>query len=484
MEYTAGVRGVVSAGNGHTAAAAAEVLSAGGNAVDALVAGALASFVAEPLLASAGGAGMLTVVPVGAPPAAVDFFSTAPGRGGRPDALDFRTIEIDFGSARQVFHVGRGSAAVPLAFPGLGVAARRFGTLPLSDLVAPAVRLAREGVVLAREGALVFDLLWEIQRIDPAIVALHGVGGECPPAGALLRNPELADTMLEFAAQGGTPERVREGLLDTFGPDRGGLLSAEDLDDAAARVIAPHRFRLGDHDVVSSPGPGGHLVGLIAGALADGAAEPDEAAEVLRTALASLRGHQARGDYAMPGNTTHLSAIDDDGCAASMTLTNGEGCGFLVPGTGIQVNNFLGEEDLNPRGFHSHPPGTRLPTMLAPTIALKDGEPRLALGSGGSNRIRSAVSEVLHRVVSLGEELAAAVLAPRVHAEDRAVWVELEGLRDPRSVIDALEARFPEVYPFPTRAFFFGGVHAVDRAADGSMNGVGDPRRGGCAVEG
>jgi len=481
------MRGVVAAGNAHTAQAAAEILRAGGNAVDAAVAAAAMSWIAEPLLASPGGAGMMTVALSGRPPATVDFFSTVPGRGAAaPTSRDFAAVEVDFGAASQVFHVGRGSAAVPLALPGLVESARRFGTLPLSDVLRPAVTTARAGVPLSAGGAHVFGLLWPILVRDPDTVALFAPRGRPPAAGEPLRNEPLADLLEELGRTGVVPESLRAGILAGFGPERGGSITAADLDTAGVSVGEPRRIRLGDWEALTSPRVGGRLVALICEELAACARAPTDAAEVLRMARASATGHRHRGaagNAVTPGSTTHISVVDSVGGAVAVTLTNGEGCGHLIPGTGAQMNNFLGEEDLSPGGFHAHTPGARLPTMIAPTVALHGGKPVLACGSGGSNRIRSSVAQVLYRVACLGQPLDEAVHAPRVHAEDDAVWLELEGLDDPDACLRALADEFSRVYPFNTVDFFFGGVHTVLRGDDGHLQGQGDRRRGGQAVE-
>lgn len=443
--------------------------------MDAAVAAAFAAFAAEPLLAGAGGAGVLICALPDREPAVVDFFSPAPGREGVPSSLDFAAVEVDFGPTTQTFHVGRGSVAPPLALPGLLLAAERLGSLRPSVLLEPAVRLAREGVVLSREGATVYGLLWPIQERSPETLAL--AGGRPPAEGTRLINPGLGDLLEETGREGHAPARWREALLDGFGPDRGGLLTAADLDAAAPRIVAPRRVALGDWTLLTSPHVGGARVATILEGLAARPDGADEADDVLAIARASRRGHL--GDVAGRGSTTHISVVDAAGGFAAVTLTNGEGCGHLAEGTGVQLNNFLGEEDLNPDGFHRHAPGAALPTMIAPSIALRHGTPTLALGSGGSNRIRSVVARAID-LATRGVPLRDLVLAPRVHAETDDVWVELEGLGDPDGSVRALEREFARVHPFPKRAFFFGGVHAV-ALADGP-EAMADPRRGGAAA--
>jgi gamma-glutamyltranspeptidase/glutathione hydrolase len=178
------------------------------------------------------------------------------------------------------------------------------------------------------------------------------------------------------------------------------------------------------------------------------------------------------------GSTTHISVLDGDGRACSVTCTNGEGSGVVVPGTGIHVNNVMGEQDLNPLGFFTYPPGRRMPSMMAPTVVLgTDGEVELVLGSAGSNRIRSAILQVIVGVVDRGLEAREAVIAPRAHFEDDLVYVE------PGIDADALRAAGRQVLAFRDLNLFFGGAQAVERdRATGALSGAGDPRRGGAAV--
>jgi gamma-glutamyltranspeptidase/glutathione hydrolase len=161
-----------------------------------------------------------------------------------------------------------------------------------------------------------------------------------------------------------------------------------------------------------------------------------------------------------------------------VTCSNGEGSGIVVPGTGMHVNNMMGEQDLSPLGFFSHPPGRRLPSMMAPTIVLgTDGAPELALGSAGSNRIRSALLQVIVNVIDHGMDAEGAVGAPRLHFEDGLVYAE------PGIEAAELEAGGRTMAWFRDRNLFFGGCQAVERIPDGgALDGAGDPRRGGAVV--
>jgi gamma-glutamyltranspeptidase/glutathione hydrolase len=244
-------------------------------------------------------------------------------------------------------------------------------------------------------------------------------------------------------------------------------------------------------EVLTNPPPsaGGTLLGYALALLERGDVHPPDAVALARAmeraqserTPAFLEGLAEPGflDSFMAsrlGSTTHISVVDDTGWACAVTCTNGEGSGIAVPGTGIHVNNMMGEQDLSPLGFFTHPPGRRLPSMMAPTVVLADGAPELVLGSAGSNRIRSALLQVIVNVLDHGMDAQAAVDAPRLHWEDGSVFT------GPGIDAAALEAAGYALAPFRERNLFFGGCQAVERAGDGTLSGGGDPRRGGAVV--
>lgn len=184
------------------------------------------------------------------------------------------------------------------------------------------------------------------------------------------------------------------------------------------------------------------------------------------------------GGLALRG-TTHISVADAAGNLASLTLSNGEGSSYVLPGRGFMLNNMLGEEDLNPGGFHSMPPGIRLASMMTPTIARLANGSQVALGSGGSNRIRSAILQVLTNMLDYDMGLKQAVEAPRLHLEGSKLNVE-PGFSS--AALEALEAEWPDAERWPSANLFFGGVHAVERFANGEFHAAGDPRRGGAVA--
>jgi gamma-glutamyltranspeptidase/glutathione hydrolase len=180
------------------------------------------------------------------------------------------------------------------------------------------------------------------------------------------------------------------------------------------------------------------------------------------------------------GSTTHISAMDADGGCVAVTCSNGSSSGVIIPGTGIHLNNMLGEEDLNPEG-HRHDRGARVPSMMAPTVVLhEDGRPEIALGSAGSNRIRSAILQTILNIVDFNMKAEEAVDLPRLHLERG--LVDAEPGVDPNA-LEELERSGWTVQRWQERNLYFGGVQAVARdAASGELTGGGDPRRGGAAV--
>ncbi|HET6506640.1 MAG TPA: gamma-glutamyltransferase [Baekduia sp.] len=482
--------GIVAAGHPVSAEAGAAVLREGGNAVDAAIAACLASWTAEPLLTGPGAGGYLMVAGGGWEPALLDFFVAAPSAGER---APLTPVVVSFGDATQVFHVGAASVGVPGTPSGLEEAARRWGSLPLADLAAGAAALARAGVPLNEAQAYVSEILEGILLSTPEAAAAFTRDGRALRAGEAFRSDELAETIERFGRDGAAPF-VRGDLADAIVAcvaDGGGTLSGSDLAGYDAVVRAPATVRYRDRRVLTNPPPsaGGTLLALALAHLdASGPPTPSALVDAMARAQGARTpefdaglaepGFLERFLRAQLGSTTHVSVIDADGRACAVTCTNGEGSGLVVPGTGIHLNNVMGEEDLNPLGFFTAPPGRRMPSMMAPTVVLgEDGDVELVLGSAGSNRIRSAILQVIVGVTDHGLDARAAVEAPRLHLEGSTVYAE------PGIDLSSLAARGLALAPFRARNLFFGGAQAVERdRAGGALNGAGDPRRGGAAA--
>jgi gamma-glutamyltranspeptidase/glutathione hydrolase len=467
------------------------VLREGGNAVDAAIGAMLTSFVAEPLLTGLGAGGYLLVAGEGRQPALLDFFIEAPPRADDGSAAELQAIDVSFGDAEQVFYIGPASCGVYGTPAGACEAIARWGTMPLGDLAAPAAQLAHEGVALNHGQAYVAEILGDLLLSSVECAALWAPHGRVLREGETLRNPELGEALRRLGEEGADP--FYRGDIATAVSDwlqvRGGSITQAALDGYGAQVREPARMHYRDRLVLTNPPPsaGGTLLAYALGLL-DRRPGPPALADILAAMQAaqsertaefveglSQDGFLTRFLHSRLGATTHISVLDAQGQACSVTCTNGEGSGVVVPGTGMHLNNIMGEQDLSPLGFHSTPAGRRMPSMMAPSVVMRDGEVELVLGSAGSNRIRSALLQTIVGVVDRELDVAEAVSAPRVHFENGLIYAE------PGIDVQPLLAEGHEVVGFRALNLFFGGVQAV-RRRDGELTGAGDPRRGGVAV--
>ena len=494
------MRSVAAVAGGHPRVvdAALEVLRAGGNAFDAAVAGGFASAVAEPALTSLGGGGFLLARTSDGRARLFDFFVDTPGRGrsGRDLEPHLLPVTVQFPGSAQEFHVGLGSVAVPGNLRGLLHVHAVLGRMPLADVLASAVRLAREGLLLNECQAYFLDLLRPIKTLSETGRSLYEPGGTYLARGDRYVNPELA-SFLETLPGDGDRELYEGEIARAIARDmREGRGLVDEADLAAYRVIEREPLRAPYRDclLLTNPPPsfGGTLVALslrLLEATGLDALSFGEAGHLARlvAVMVEVDRRRAEGNTGADGidesearvrrasgGTTHLSVCDASGNAASMTTSNGEGSGYFAPGSGVMLNNMMGEEDLHPDGFHASPPGLRVASMMSPSILLRGDEPRLVLGSGGSKRIRTALLQVIANAVDFGMSVRGAVEAPRVHWDGECVQVE-PGFE--AAALARLEERWP-ANRWDVRDVYFGGVHAL--SPDGG--GAGDPRRGGRAA--
>jgi gamma-glutamyltranspeptidase/glutathione hydrolase len=520
------MKGAVAAGHPLTAEAGARVLAEGGNAVDACVAAAFAASVTESSLTGPGAGGFMLVHRArDRSTRLADFFVAAPGLGLRERrGGEMQLIDVTFGESTltQPFRIGPASCAVPGLPAGLETVHRAYGQLPWAELLAPAVELARHGVELTRAQAHLHGLLDPIIRAEPEGRRVYSrPDGSRLVAGDLLRLPDLARTLELIGREGARALYAGElaAKLVATVSEGGGELTHEDL--ARYRVVwrRPVRAEFRGREFVSNspPSSGGVLIayGLaLLGRIPEGAAGSAEAiaalVEVMREQTrarggtfshrlhrgglvahlldpAALEAARARIKQRLRGlletasalgGTTHVSAIDGDGNAASLSTSTGSGSGVIVPGTGIYLNNMLGEYDL--MAGKPVPPGRRLTSMMAPSIVLaEDGRPRLVVGSAGSARLRGAIMQIVVNVLEHEMPVEEAISAPRVHLDEP--HVHCEGGHDD-DVLTRLEAAGYDVVRWRRRNLFFGGAAAVEVRADGSLAAAGDPRRGGAGV--
>ncbi len=497
--------GKAGAAGGHrqTIEAACAILRAGGNAFDAVVAAGFVAVIAEPALASLGGGGFLLARTAQGRAVLFDFFVNTPGHGLPTGRLEphFLPVTVRFPASEQAFNVGLGSVAVPGALRGYLHIHRRLGRLPLSAVLAPAIRLARDGVAINAKQAYLLDLLTPILTLTAAGRALFQPAGRFLQEGDVYRNPELAaflETLLQDGERAFYEGELAQRLTRDM-RDGGGLLTIADL--AVYRVIEreplPAEYR--GYRLLTNPPPsfGGSLLALSlrlleARSVAElGFGSPAHlallTAVMQETDRRRAEGYLSPTDLGQPGlteslarvratssGTTHISVCDGEGNAASMTVSNGEGSGYFAPGTGIMLNNMMGEDDLHPEGFHVSPPGMRVASMMAPSLLLNGDRVWLALGSGGSKRIRTALLQVISNTVDFAMNPPAAVEAPRLHWDGERLQVE-PGFD--AAALAALAERWP-LNHWPVQDVYFGGVHVA--APD--SEGAGDSRRGGAAA--
>lgn len=457
--------------------------------MDAAVASAFAATVCEPGLASLGGGGYL-LVHTPQEDLVHDFFVDSPGIGRRTDAPipTMERVIVGFSGADQAFHAGHGSLAVPGTLDGLVQAHDRHGQLPLTAVVAPARALAADGFELEPMQATVLRLLSRILSLTPESRQVYLPEDRPPQAGETLANPALAEVLDGIGA--GEVRRFRDlpgvdDLLEDVAA-AGGALTAADLANYSpierqSLVVEHCGARL-----VTNPSPalGGRILAVATQELnLDGPAaqDPQGVARVvaaLRVATEREKTALANGIPIATKGTTHVSVADADGMLASLTQSNGSCSGVMVAGTGVQINNVMGEEDLHPAGLHRMPPARRIPSMMAPSVlTLPDGRV-VAMGSGGSERIRSALLHIIVGLVDRGLSPAAAVHQPRVHWDGSAVQAE-PGLGD--EILARLRQGAP-VTEWTDLDLYFGGAHIVVRGPEDATEAVGDRRRGGVSV--
>ena len=451
----------VAAGHPATAAAGVEILEDGGSAADAAVAAALASCVAETVMTGLLGGGH--AIYLDGPTGRVrnlDCFCAVPGLGAEPRQPELVRLEVPFGEELVHYAVGPASCAVPGVPAGLGELWREHGRLPWRRLVEPALRLAREGVVMPPAHVACLEMLAPVMTLREG-AAMYAPGGRLLRAGDRLRQPGLV-AALETLAEEGSPSAYSGSLGSTLlglSAERGGLITRADLDAYAAEWSEPvvverlgvrHLTRAGLSGVPATLERLRSLRGL---------------SEIER--VLTLSGALA-GDEDAHTHTTNLVAVDDDGSACVLTTSLGLGSGDWLPGLDLHLNSMLGEVDLL-RGPLE--PGGRMQSMMAPSLAFDGDGLALAIGSAGGTRLRTALVTVIAAILDEGHEPQAAVELPRVHPSGRVVNAE-PGVDE--AALDRLEASGRAVRRWPARHHYFGGVSAVGR-----RGAAADPRRNG-----
>ncbi len=502
----------IASSSGISAAAGERIVQDGGNAVDAALAAALVSAIAEPGVCALGAGAYLSVWPAAGDPVTIDANVAVPGLGLADSARGQGGQEIfmEYGGGVSTI-VGHGSVATPGALAGCDLAASRYGRLPWRVLFQPAIDLAREGFPLSQAShnylryshELVFG--WNPQ----SHAALHAPDGSILPLGAAVRVEGLAESLAQIAEEG-VDVFYKGDLAKAIVSDisaHGGGLTHRDLDEYRPIPRPCLCADIGDWRVATNPAPavGGATLSAMLLLMKDRprggwtAAEVAYLAEVQHRVLAYRRDYldhlqdlgpairelirlaeSGQLDAMTAPSTVHVSTVDDSGLACSITMSAGYGSGVMPPGTGIWLNNCLGEIELNRSGLDAGPPGKRLPSNMAPCVARSRSGDSMAIGSPGADRITTAILQTLVNFINCGHSLEAAIRMPRLHAEhDGKAW---RVACEPGLATDAL--RLPQRH-FDEPSMYFGGVGAALRRPDGSFIAAADPRRtGGSAIAG
>jgi gamma-glutamyltranspeptidase/glutathione hydrolase len=454
----------LAAGHPATAAAGVEILEEGGTAADAAVAASLASCVAETVMTGLLGGGHAIYLDAARGTVRnLDCFCTVPGLGAKPSGAELVDVGVPFGAEIVHYSVGPASFAVPGLPAGIGALWREHGTLPWRRLVEPAVRLARDGVEMPRAHAACLAMLAPVLTLD-AGARIYAPGGSLLRAGERLDQPGLVAALESLADEGaeGAYSGTIAGAVLAVSSERGGLLTREDLGAYEARWAAPvDRPWLGLRCLTR-----GGLSGVpeaLAGFPRLRGLTPRERVIALVDAL--------DGAAAPDGHTTNLVAVDRAGNVCVLTSSLGLGSGDYVPGLDLHFNSMLGESDLI-----SGPlvPGGRMESMMAPSVLVDAGGPRLAIGAAGGTRLRTALLTVAAGVLDEELDPQAAVERPRVHPAGDVVnaepGVDEVGLAE-------LESRGRSVRRWPEPHHYFGGVSLAAPAGLAA-----DPRRSGAVA--
>jgi gamma-glutamyltranspeptidase/glutathione hydrolase len=511
-----------------------EILASGGNAVDAAVATALSLAVVHPSAGNLGGGGF-AVVRMGDEISSLDFRETAPSAATSDMYLDERGEPI-----REASWIGPLAAGVPGSPAGLHALHQRYGQLPWKAVVAPSIALARDGFVVTKRLHDSLNRARPLLERFPETVAVWFPNGRAPAAGSIMRLPELAASLVAYAEHG--PEALTSGpvaeAIVRVSSLHGGIISAEDLAGYRPVWREPVRTSAFGWDIASMslPSSGGLILAQSAAILqrldwaslprggADRAhvlaetwrrayadrfrlGDPDTTevapASLLdgdlldRRAAAIDRTAATPSDRVLPiaaeapaesAETTHLSVVDGDGNAVSLTTTlNGAyGCGLLVPGAGYLLNNEMDDFAAAPGRPNAYGlvqgranavrPGRRMLSSMTPTLAWR-GDEIIAVGAPGGSRIPTGTMQVLFNLLVDGDELQAAVNRPRLHHQWRPDRLEAETDALAPETWAVLETRGHRVVARGA----VGLVQAVQRLATGEIRAAADPRGPGSA---
>ena len=511
--------GVIAAGDKTTALAGINILKEGGNAFDAAVAATFASFVSESTLTSLGGGGFCMARTPSGRTRIFDFFTQTPHKKNSSGKLDFYSSHINFQDSIQEFKIGLSTAAIPGNIAGLFHIHKVLGRMPVKDILQPAIYAARNGVAVTPFIRHNFHVITEVLLAEKASRDIYEPGGNLLKEGERYHLRNFADMMEVLASEG--PREFYEGhyakSIVNDSNERGGHLTMQDFRSYKVIERKPLRFSYRGYEIFTNPPPssGGILIAFMLKLLEKVDFDPSDfgssyhlnclvdtmrltatarnekldhkhhnanvALDFLKDVHFEEMAHILQNHTSKFRNTTHLSVADKEGNVAAISTSFGTGCGYIIPGTDSMLNNMLGEEDLNRAGFHNWKPNERITSMMAPSLISNKGYPVMALGTGGANRIRTAILQVISNTIDFKMEPNDAVNSPRVHWEDNTLSLEPGFNIEDYQQIEDIESF--DLVPYQNINMFFGGVHAVAMDQKWRLKGAGDNRREGTVLE-
>ncbi len=486
--------------------AAQEVAAEGGNAVDCALAAALLTMNTEPGVCALAGSSFMTIWPQDGEPVTVDGNVAVPGAGlaAEDRGQGAVNVSMDYGAGTETL-VGPGSVSIPGSLAAIEFAWKKYGAASWESIFAPSIRATREGFALPAacryylgySGDVIFG------RSEDGRNALHDADGSLKAAGDSIVIPHLSDTLDAIAREGAS--LFYEGELAAVISDHcrngGGMLTREDLASYHAIERQPLQTEIGGWQIATNPAPavGGAVLSAMLMACSDLPGREwntTTLAQLIQTQRACLDFRRRNLDLAddvsaeaarliesarsgrllsrwTSASTVHTSVVDSDGTACAITASAGYGSGEMPSGTGLWLNNCLGEIELNRRGLDAGPVGSRLPSNMAPSIARRDGSV-LAVGSPGADRITTALQQFLINYLLFKMPLEEAIAHPRVHVDTSSKAVRL--MAEPG--LSLPETDLP-VHEFPDLVMYFGGVGAALYDQVNGLASAADPRREG-----
>jgi gamma-glutamyltranspeptidase/glutathione hydrolase len=483
-----------------------EVAQRGGNAVDCALAAALFTMNTEPGVCALAGSAYVTIWQPGGDPITIDGNVAVPGSGlAEADrGQEVSNVALDYGGGITTL-AGSGAVAVPGSLAAIERAWELFGNARWQDLFEPVIRATRDGFPLSSachyylgySGELIFG------RSDDGFFALHNSDRVLHDAGCPIVIPHLSDTLSAIASegarlcyQGELARSISEPVLES-----GGALTMRDLSEFEAIERPSLTVDIGAWTIATNPPPavGGAVLAAMLLACADLTLErwtPAALSRLINVQRAALNYRKQRLDLAedvgaeaaqllesardgrllnawTSASTVHTSAVDDAGTACAVTASSGYGSGEMPGGTGLWLNNCLGELELNRRGLAAGPPGLRLPSNMAPSIARREGRV-LAVGSPGADRITTALHQFLVNILQMNMPLEDAVAHPRLHIDTSGDTERL--MAEPG--LDLPEVDLP-VSLSPELNMYFGGIGATLVDQESGFQVASDPRREG-----